>query len=272
MFSGQTKESLELRAIVDALDRSQAMIQFNLDGTIVSANENFLSVMGYRLEEIRGKHHSMFVEDKEKQSAGYREFWEALNRGEFRTAEYKRIGKGGKEVWIQATYNPIKDKDGKPFKVIKFAVDVTDRKLRDADAQGQIDAIGKAQAVIHFKLDGTIITANDIFLTVMGYALEEVRGKHHSMFVDEQEKNSPAYRQFWEALNRGESKSAQYRRIGKGGKEVWILASYNPILDLDGKPFKVVKFASDVTKKINMQKAVDTDLDLIGKAMTSSKV
>jgi methyl-accepting chemotaxis protein len=176
----------------------------------------------------------------------------------------------GKEVWIQASYNPIKDADGKPVKVVKFATDVTERKLRDADVQGQVDAIGKAQAVIHFKLDGTIITANENFLRTLGYGLDEIQGKHHSMFVDEKEKQGAAYRQFWDALNRGEYQAAQYKRIGKGGKEVWIQASYNPILDLNGKPFKVVKFATDITQRMTLQKAIDRDLGLIGDAMTSA--
>src|SRR5262249_52527328 len=151
MFSSNAQELHDLRTELEALNRSQAVIQFKLDGTIITANENFLSVMGYRLDEIQGKHHSLFVEEKYKQSAAYRQFWESLGRGEFQIAEYKRIGKGGKEVWIQATYNPVKGPDGKPFKVIKLATDVTERKLRDADSQGQIDAIGSSQAVIQFN-------------------------------------------------------------------------------------------------------------------------
>src|SRR5262249_8156415 len=142
------------------------------------------------------QHHRIFVEERERQSPAYRQFWENLNRGEFQSAEYKRIAKGGKEVWIQASYNPIKDREGKPFKVVKFATDVTERKMRDADVQGQTDATGKSQAVIHFNLDGTIITANDNFLKTLGYRLDEIKGKHHSMFVEEKERQSAAYRKF----------------------------------------------------------------------------
>src|SRR6266496_5785621 len=235
MFASRSSELPELKAIVAALDRSQAMIQIKMDGTVITANDNFLAVLGYTLAEIQGQHHRMFVDDREKQSAAYRQFWEALNRGEYQAAEYKRIGKGGKEVWIQASYNPVKGPDGKPLKVVKFATDVTARKMRDADTQGQLDAIGKSQAVIEFNLDGTIITANENFLQTLGYRLDEIQGRHHSMFVDEKEKQGAAYRQFWDALNRGEYQAAQYKRIGKGGKEVWIQASYNPILDLNGK-------------------------------------
>jgi len=255
---------------IDAIGKSQAVIHFNLDGTIITANDNFLKTLGYRLDEIQGRHHSMFVEEKEKQSAAYREFWAALNRGEFKAAEYKRIGKGGKEVWIQASYNPIFDLNGKPFKVVKYATDITARKMQDADSQGQIAAIGKSQAMIHFNLDGTIITANDNFLKTLGYGLDEIKGRHHSMFIEEKDKQDVAYRQFWGALNRGEFQSGLYKRIGKGGKEVWIQASYNPIFDLNGKPFKVVKFATDLTKITIIQQAIDRDHGAITAALTTA--
>jgi len=235
---------------ISAIDRAQAVIEFNLDGTIVTANENFLKTLGYTLGEIQGKHHSMFVEPAARDSAAYREFWAALNRGQYQAGEYKRIGKGGKEVWILASYNPVLDENGKPFGVVKFATDVTAQKLKNADLAGQIEAIGKSQAIIEFKLDGTIIHANANFLRALGYTLGEITGKHHSMFVDRAERESAAYRDFWAALNRGEFQAGEFKRIGKGGKEVWIQASYNPILDLNGKPFKVVKYASDVTKQV----------------------
>ena len=242
--------NLDFGAQVAAASRSQAVIEFNMDGTIITANANFLGALGYSLDEIKGKHHSMFVEPKERDGAAYREFWAALNRGEYQAAEYKRIGKGGREVWIQASYNPVFDEKGKPFKVVKFATDVSAQKLKNADLAGQIAAIDKAQAVIEFNMDGTIITANANFLGALGYSLAEIKGKHHSMFVEPSERDSVAYREFWAALNRGEYQSAEYKRIGKGGKEVYIQASYNPILDLNGKPFKVVKYATDVTKQV----------------------
>ena len=150
---------------------------------IITANDNFLDALGYRLDEIQGKHHSMFVLPAMRESAEYRAFWANLNRGEFQAAEYKRIAKGGREVWIQASYNPILDRDGKPCKVIKFATDITAQKIRSMEDAGRIAAIGRAQAVIEFNLDGTIVTANDIFLGVVGYSLAEIQGKHHSMFV-----------------------------------------------------------------------------------------
>jgi methyl-accepting chemotaxis protein len=249
MFSRSNSVAQAALAQVAAISKSQAVIEFNPDGTIVTANENFLKTLGYSLGEIQGKHHSMFVEPATRESAAYREFWAKLNRGEFQAAEYKRIGKGGKEVWIQASYNPMLDRNGKVYKVIKVATDITAEKLGSMEDAGMIAAIGRAQAVIAFNLDGTIVTANENFLKTLGYSLGEIQGKHHSMFVEPATRDSAAYREFWASLNRGEYQSAEYKRIGKGGKEVWILASYNPILDEKGKPFKVVKFATDVSEQ-----------------------
>jgi methyl-accepting chemotaxis protein len=243
-------QSMADAAKLAAVDRAQAMIEFRLDGTIVNANANFLGALGYSLAEIQGKHHSMFMPAAERDSAAYREFWAALNRGELQAGEFKRIGKGGKEVWILASYNPVLDDTGKPIGVVKFATDVTAEKLRNADLSGQIDAIGKSQAVIAFNMDGTIITANENFLHTLGYSLAEIQGRHHSMFVEPSEREGAAYRDFWAALNRGEYQAAEYKRIGKGGREVYIQASYNPIFDLNGKPYKVVKYATDITKQV----------------------
>ena len=240
-------QSMEDAGKIAAVVRAQAVIEFLMDGTIVTANDNFLNTMGYRLSEIQGKLHSMFVAPIERDGAAYREFWAGLRSGKFHSAEYKRIGKDGREVWILATYNPIFDDSGKPFKVVKFATDVTEQKLLAADNGGQIAAIGKSQAVIEFAMDGVILGANENFLRAMGYQLPDIQGRHHSLFVDPLERDSAAYREFWANLNRGLFQAGQYRRIGKGGREVWIQASYNPILDLNGKPLKVVKYATDIT-------------------------
>ena len=262
---------------IDAINKAQAVIHFNMDGTIIDANENFLNTLGYNLSDIQGKHHSMFVETAYGASAEYKEFWKKLNHGEFQTAEYKRIGKGGKEVWIQASYNPIFDDNGRVFKVVKFATDVTKQKLQMADYTGQIEAINKAQAVIHFNLDGTIIDANENFLNTLGYNLSEIQGKHHSLFVEEKYGNSDEYTEFWEKLNRGEYQTAEYMRIGKNGNEIWIQASYNPIFDLNSKPFKVVKFATDITnsreereRKSHIQNDIAQELENISSAMTNA--
>jgi methyl-accepting chemotaxis protein len=234
-------------ARLTALDKSQAIIEFAMDGTIITANANFLNAMGYTLAEIKGKHHSIFVEPAYKESPEYRAFWQKLNQGEYQAAQYKRIGKGGTEVWIEGSYNPLLGSNGKPFKVVKYATVVSRQKAEFADLQGKVDAINRSQAVIEFELDGTIITANENFLKAMGYSLAEIKGRHHSMFVDPSERDSAAYKQFWEKLRRGEYQAAQYRRIGKGGNVVWLQASYNPVMDLNGRPWKVVKFATDIT-------------------------
>ncbi len=247
----QKERAANFEGQVEAIGKSQAVIEFHLDGTIITANELFCSAMGYTLDEIKGKHHSIFAEPEFAASREYTEFWANLNDGKFQADEYKRIGKGGKEVWIQATYNPILNANGQPFKVVKFATDVTEQKLANADFAGQIEAIGKSQAVIEFELDGTIITANDGFCNAMGYTLNEIQGKHHSIFAEPEFVASHDYKQFWEDLKAGQFQSAEYKRIGKGGRVVWIQASYNPILDLNKKPFKVVKFATDITDQVN---------------------
>jgi methyl-accepting chemotaxis protein len=247
------EESIETTGKLAALDRAQAVIEFDLDGTILNANHNFLAVVGYTLDEIQGKHHSMFVEDAYRSSVEYKAFWQKLNAGEYLSDEYKRLGKGGREVWIQASYNPILDDAGKPVRIVKFATDVTEQKKVSADSAGQLAAISRAQAVIEFNLDGTIITANDNFLKVLGYSLEEIKGKHHGMFVDDAYRASAEYKAFWQKLNAGEYLSDEYKRLGKGGREVWIQASYNPIFNLNGKPYKVVKFATDVTVQYKLR-------------------
>lgn len=240
-----------------AISRAQAVIEFGLDGSIQTANDNFLSAMGYSLEEIAGKHHKMFVDPGYAQSAEYRAFWQKLNAGEFVSGEYRRFAKDGREVWIQASYNPIFDINNKPCKVVKYATDITQQKLRNADFEGQINAISKAQAVIEFKLDGTVVNANENFLKVMGYSLSSIQGRHHSMFVEESFARSRDYRDFWETLNRGEYQAGRFKRIGAGGREVWIQASYNPILDLNGKPVKVVKYATDVTDQVKLMQEIN---------------
>ncbi len=361
----------DVNAKLDAIDRSQARIEFELDGTIITANENFLATVGYRLEEIQGQHHSMFVDPEDRNSAEYSAFWKALARGEYQAAEYKRFGKGGKEVWIQASYNPILGPDGKPVKVVKFATDITEgqkirqeavyksaafdgtsvammmidrdfmvtyangatRKLLSQNAavfkefwpsfdpdkiigscidmfhknpahqrqllsdparlpystdiaigdfrfalnvsgvfgpkgeyvgnvlewadvtqsrinEGKLRAIDRAQATIEFTLEGKIVEANENFLTVMGYTQDEIKGKHHSIFVDSDYKNSPEYREFWAALGRGEPHTGEFKRRARDGSDVWIQAIYNPILDGNGKPFKVIKFATDITNEV----------------------
>jgi len=240
----------DLLAIYQALDRVQAIIEFSLDGTVVSANENFLSIFGYELGEIVGKHHRLFCDPDYAESEAYAEFWKKLGRGEYHAAEFKRLAKDGRAIWLRASYNPVFDKDGKPVRVVKFATDVTASKLQIAEFEGKIRAIERAQAVIEFELDGTVITANENFLSIFGYGLDEIVGKHHRIFCDPGYAESPEYAQFWQKLGRGEYHADEFKRISKDGAEVWLQASYNPILDMEGRPLKVVKFASDITDEI----------------------
>lgn len=251
----QQQRRVEQDAVLSAIGRSRASMEFAIDGTILTANTNFLRVMGYTLEDIRGLHHSLFVDPAERESQAYRDFWAGLARGEFQGAEYKRIAKGGREIWLQAIYNPICDGEGKTFKVVEFATDVTREKVQRADVAGQIAAINRSQGVIHFGLDGTVLDANENFLGVVGYRLEEIRGKHHRTFVEPDHAASIEYRQFWDALRNGEYQAGVFKRVGKDGRPIWIQASYNPILDADGKPFKIVKYATDITAKTAAQQA-----------------
>ncbi|WP_430785215.1 PAS domain-containing protein [Actinoplanes sp. G11-F43] len=238
---------------IQAISRSQAVIEFGLDGTILDANDNFLRLVGYTREEVVGKHHRMFVSAHDAESPAYRGFWQSLGAGEFFSGEFRRIGRGGREVWLQAVYNPILGVDGKPWKVVKFAVDVTAAKLANAEFEGKVAAINRSQAVIEFDLDGRILTANDNFLRTVGYQLPEIAGRHHSMFCTPEYADSAEYREFWAALRGGEFRSGRFHRHGKNGRDVWIQSSYNPILDLSGKPVKVVKYAYDVTEQVRLE-------------------
>jgi methyl-accepting chemotaxis protein len=267
----------ELRDKFRAIDRSQAVIEFDPSGRILDVNANFLSALGYTLDEVKGRHHSMFVDAAERESPAYQQFWDRLRRGEYQAAEYRRIGKGGREVWIQASYNPVLDRGGKVYRVIKFATDITATKLRNAEYEGQIAAIGKSQAVIHFTMDGNIIEANQNFLSAVGYTLDEIKGKHHSMFVETSMRNSPEYQRFWDGLRRGEFQAGEFKRIGRGGKEVWLQATYNPIADAMGRYFKVVKFCTDITamvvermRRAEAQRAIASDLDKVTEAVSEA--
>jgi methyl-accepting chemotaxis protein len=257
----------DANAVLSALGMSQAIIEFKPDGTIITANQNFLATLGYTLEEIKGRHHSMFVEPSYRDSADYRRFWDDLRAGKFQAARFKRIAKGGKEVWIEASYNPVLSSSGKVQKVVKFATDITKQKMIEADLMGQVEAINRSQAVIQFELDGTIIDANENFLSVLGYRLDEIKGKHHSMFAEPAYRDSQDYRRFWDQLRAGQFQAGQYKRISKGGKECWIEASYNPIMDANGKPYKVVKFATDLSKRKAENAAMANDFEKNVKAL-----
>lgn len=238
----------DYRRIIESLERSQAVIEFKPDGTILRANDNFLGATGYSLNEIVGNHHRMFVDPSYAESRRYADFWAALNRGEFQSAEFRRFGKGGREIWIQATYNPVFDEAGNVIKVIKFATDITRQK------QSQIEIQDRAQAVIEFEPDGTIVHANSLFLNTVGYSLEEIKGQHHRIFMPQEDANTPEYQAFWEHLARGEYRQGEFRRVKKDGSELWLLGAYNPVFDLQGNVIKVVKGVSDITSQVTSKR------------------
>lgn len=253
----QTKKNEEacadVNAVYQALDRIHAIIEFNLDGTVVTANQNFLDAMGYSLEEIKGQHHRMFCEADYTKSDDYKKFWEELNEGKPIEAQFKRLTKDGTAVWLQASYNPVLDEQGKLVRIVKFATDITESKLREAEVEGMLRAIDRVQAVIEFNLDGTVITANQNFMKVFGYSLDEIVGRHHKMFCEPSYAETPSYAQFWKSLGEGRFESGEFKRVAKDGSIVWLQATYNPILDANGKLLKVVKFASDITANVTDQ-------------------
>ncbi|MEB2847683.1 PAS domain S-box protein [Rhizobiales bacterium RZME27] len=236
--------------VVDALSRSQAIIEFDLQGNILHANENFCRALGYRLEEIKGQHHRIFCDPAYAATAEYRQFWTNLGSGKFDAGEYKRHTKAGEEIWIQASYNPVL-RGGKPVKVIKIAADITAAKARATEDAAKLSAISHSQAIIEFTPQGEILDANDNFCQGLGYALSEIKGRHHRMFCDAAYAASPEYTAFWQKLASGEFIADEFVRFGKGGKEIWIQAAYNPIRNLKGQVYKVVKFATDVTPRMS---------------------
>ena len=244
------KSSRGQDAVLAALDRSLAIIEFDRDGNILRANGNFCAAMGYAESEIRGRHHSMFVAPEYAGSSDYADFWSKLRRGEFDSREYCRIARSGQEVWIQASYNPVLNGRGAVEKVVKVATVTTEAKLKAAEAESRMSALDRVQAVIEFNTTGEVITANDNFLKVMGYRLDEIKGRHHRLFVDEAYGRSPEYAAFWRKLNAGEFVADEFERRAKDGSSVWIQASYNPVFDAAGRVVKVVKFATDVTGRV----------------------
>ncbi len=243
-------------AQIDAIHRSQAVIEFDTQGKILFANANFLAATGYQLAEITGRQHAIFLPRNLAEAPDYKAFWNALRQGEPQEGQFLRIGKDGAPLWLQAIYAPVLGRGGKPVKIVKFATDITAQKAEIANSEAQIAAIRKSQAVIEFALDGTILDANENFLAAVGYRLDEIRGQHHRLFVAPEQNSSEDYKRFWAKLSRGEYDEGQYLRIGKDGRRIWIQATYNPILDSAGQPFKVVKFASDITDRRREQEAL----------------
>ncbi|MGN8158983.1 methyl-accepting chemotaxis protein [Salinisphaera sp. SWV1] len=257
----------EFESKLEAIDRSQAIAEFDLEGVVLTANAHFLAAMGYSLDEVVGRHHRMFCEPDYARSDAYAEFWARLKAGEFMVDEFRRVGRDGNEVWIQASYNPVLDADGQPYKVVKFATDVTESRARNIEFQGKVNAIERSQSVVEFDLSGSILAANDNFLALMGYRRDELIGQHHRLLCDPAFVTSAAYRDFWNALGGGEFFTDRFLRIGRHGQKVWIQGSYNPVLDADGKPYKVVKFATDITPEVEREAHIGEQADAMAAAI-----
>ncbi|MCU1778530.1 MULTISPECIES: PAS domain-containing methyl-accepting chemotaxis protein [unclassified Pseudomonas] len=242
-------------SLLDAIERSMAVIEFDLQGTVLRANENFLKTMSYRAEQIAGQPHRMFCTPAFTRSAEYNQLWTQLRNGQFQSGTFERVGGDGQSVWLEASYNPVRDHTGQVIKVVKYAMDVTPRLQAESEANAKLGAIDRAMAVIEFNLDGTIITANANFLQRMGYSLAQIQGKHHRLFCKPDLANSSTYSEFWKRLNQGELFNGQFERIDKNGQTVWLEANYNPVYDASGRLCKVVKFASDITARVQQHAA-----------------
>ena len=269
------QQQADFAGVLEAIDRSQAIIEFDTKGRVLTANQNFLNAFGYQLEEVVGQHHRMFCDVAFARSPEYLALWDRLSRGEFETGRFRRVTSSGADIWIQASYNPVLDLSGVPYKVIKFATDITHDMRASADTKGKLDAIALSQAVIEFDLQGNILTANPNFLRTMGYSPIEIQGKHHSMFCSGELVKSQEYRDFWSDLGEGKYKSGRFKRVGKHDAECWIQATYNPILDIEGRPYKVVKFAMDIGQQVAREAAITQKIqditDVLERMMGSIK-
>ena len=238
------------RGQIAAIAASQAVIHFSLDGIVEDANAVFLDAMGYRRDEIVGRHDRMFLTPEEGRHDAYAAFWADLAKGRLRQGEYRRVGRDGRDVWLKASYHPILDMNGRPSRIVSYATDVTAEKLQRVAFEGQVDAVRKSHGIITFDMGGTILDVNDRMLASLGYERDALLGRHHSVLVDPAQVDAPDYAVFWDTLRAGTFLSGLYERRGKDGRIVWIQASYNPILDFDGRPLKVIKIASDVSSQV----------------------
>ncbi len=261
MAIGRSSRDRGRDALLAAIDRSLAVIRFTPTGEVIEANENFLRLMGFSASEVIGRPHSQFVPKDIADSQAYRRFWEKLRGGEFSEGEFRRLAKGGREVWLQATYNPVRNERGDVACVVKVASDVTAQKLQALEHSAQIEALNRTMAVIEFQLDGTIISANPVFLSATGYSIDEIVGRHHRMFLAASDAGSPAYESFWAELRAGRPQSGQFHRVGKGGRAIVLQASYAPVLSPAGKVIKVVKFAADSTAEAGKFQVLRGEMD-----------
>jgi methyl-accepting chemotaxis protein len=256
-------ERQNAKGVIDAINSTYAYVEFDTSGTVLSANDNFLAVVGYTLDAIKGKHHRMFVPADYAASQDYRNFWQDLSNGISKVDVFRRVTKDGRDIYIQAVYAPVKDEMGRVTKVVKIATDVTGAKVEAMNNERQLAEANRNQAVIEFDSSGVILAANDNFLSCLGYRIEEIKGKHHRMFVDPAFAATSDYTRFWNDLNDGKFQTAEYQRFGKGGKEIWIQATYNPRFDVNGKVNKIVKFATDISARKRSETNLKITLDSV---------
>ncbi|TPW29034.1 methyl-accepting chemotaxis protein [Pararhizobium mangrovi] len=250
-------------AILNALDQSLAMVEFDVDGHIVNANSLFCRTVGYDLAELRGKHHCILVPSKEAATPAYDEHWRKLAGGQYIDGECERVKKDGSEIWLRASYNPVRNSRGKVVGIVKQCVDITEERRKSAETDAKMAALSKIQAVIEFLPSGEIITANDNFLQAFGYTLSEVKGAHHRTLVEPAYARSQDYVELWLRLNRGEAVSDEFKRVGKGGHVIWLQASYNPVFDANGKVFKIVKFATVITDRVHAVAEISRGISML---------
>ncbi|HEX8540166.1 MAG TPA: PAS domain-containing methyl-accepting chemotaxis protein [Pseudomonas sp.] len=249
-LAARTAEVVEFKGLIAALERSMAVVEFDLTGKVLRANDNFLKTMGYREDELLSKSHQDFCSPNLTRSREYSEFWAQLRAGKFVSGTFQRVTGKGQNIWLEASYNPVTDERGKVLKVVKYALDVTAKMSQEAETRSKLAALDRAMAVVEFDLNGNVLVANDNFLKVMGYGAAELKGKQHRLFCEPSLVNSAEYSDFWRRLNAGEFFSGQFKRLAKNGRVVWLEASYNPVYDADGKLYKIVKFASDISDRV----------------------
>ncbi|MFQ1899415.1 methyl-accepting chemotaxis protein [Aeromonas veronii] len=243
----------QAQAFIDAVKVGVATISFTPSGEILEANPLFLNVVGYSEQEVIGKHHRIFCDAHYVQSSSYAQFWEQLRQGHSHSGTYQRFDKQGRELWLEATYFPVK-LDGKVVRVVKIASDITESYQQLSRQKAIISALDRALAIIEFTPKGEIVTANQNFLSCVGYSLSQLKGQHHRLFCDESFYREQPH--FWDDLAHGQLKSGLFSRRDSHGNEIWLEATYNPIKDESGKVVKVIKFASEVTERIKRAQAV----------------
>ena len=250
--------------LVDSLARHHAVIEFDPDGTIRTANANFLAATGYRLEEIKGRHHRIFMPAEDRDTEAYAAFWTSLAKGEFKSAQCRRVKKSGDDLWIRASYTPVANRAGEIVKIVKHAVDVTEEVAEEALLKARLLASDRAFAVIEFTPEGEILQANANFLAASEYQLDEIVGRHHRIFCEPDYADSEDYAAFWRRLASGEFFTGEYKRVRKSGAPLWIRAIYSPMTDHEGRVVRVVKYAVDITEEVEgreRREAVQADLN-----------